>query len=75
MAWVGPVGPTRGKAKVYLDGVYVATIDAYRSSYAARRVLFARNLADGSHTLKISALGTTGHPTVAIDNVYLLNPG
>jgi hypothetical protein len=74
VAWVGPVGPTRGKAKVYLDGTYVATIDAYRSSYVARRMLFARNLADGSHTLTISALGTSGRPTVAIDNVYLLNP-
>jgi hypothetical protein len=74
IAWVGPVGPTRGKAKVSIDGAYVATIDAYRSSYVARRMLFARNLADGSHTLTITALGTSGHPTVAIDNVYLLNP-
>jgi len=74
IAWVGPVGPTRGKAKVYLDGAYVATIDAYRSSFVARRMLFARNVADGPHSLTITALGTSGHPTVAIDNVYLLNP-
>jgi hypothetical protein len=74
VAWVGPVGPTRGKAKVYIDGSYVTTIDAYRSSYAARRILFARNLVDGSHTLTISVVGTSGHPTVAIDNLYLLNP-
>jgi hypothetical protein len=74
VAWVGPVGPTRGQAKVYIDNAYVATINAYRSSYQARRVLFARNLADGSHTITIKALGTSGHPTVAIDNVYVLNP-
>ena len=74
VAWVGPVGPTRGQAKVYIDDAYVATINAYRSSFQARRVLFARNLADGSHTITIKALGTSGHPTVAIDNVYVLNP-
>jgi hypothetical protein len=74
VAWVGPVGPTRGKAKVYIDGSYIATVDTYRSSFVARRMLFARNLADGSHTLTITALGTTGRPTLAIDNLYLLNP-
>jgi hypothetical protein len=75
VSWVGPVGPTRGKSKVYIDGAYVATVDQYRSTYVARKVLFARNLADGSHTLVIKAQGTSGHPTVALDHMYLLNPG
>jgi hypothetical protein len=74
VAWVGPVGPTRGKSKVYIDGAYVATVDQYRSSYVARKLLFARNLADGSHTVEIKAQGTAGHPTVAVDHMYLLNP-
>ena len=74
VAWVGPVGPTRGGAKVYIDGVYVATINTYRSVFQARRMLFARNLGDGSHTITIKALGTRGHPTVAVDNLYVLNP-
>jgi hypothetical protein len=72
---VGPVGPTRGKSKVYIDGAYVATVDQYRSSYVPRKMLFARNLSDGSHTVEIRALGTAGHPTVAVDHMYLLNPG
>jgi hypothetical protein len=75
VSWVGPVGPTRGKSKIYIDGAYVATVDQYRSTYVARKVLFARNLADGSHTLVIKAQGTSGHPTVAVDHLYLLNPG
>ena len=29
VAWNGPNGPTRGKAKVYLDGQYVKTVDFY----------------------------------------------
>jgi hypothetical protein len=75
IAWVGPVGPTRGKAQVYLDGDLVATVNLYRTSYQARKVVFARNIRDGSHTLVIKTLGTAGHPTVAVDMVYVLNPG
>ena len=74
-AWVGPVGPTRGKAKVYIDGAYVATVDLYRSRYQARRIVFARNLSDGSHTVFVAAQGTIGRSTVALDDMYLLNPG
>ena len=32
VALVAPKGPSRGKAKVYVDGVYDSTIDLYRSS-------------------------------------------
>jgi hypothetical protein len=73
-AWAGPVGPTRGKARIYIDGHYLATVDMYRSRFAARDLVIARNLGDGTHTLKIQALGTSGRPTVAIDELYLLDP-
>jgi hypothetical protein len=72
---VGPLGPTRGKADIYLDGAYVATVNQYRSSSVARKILFARNLADGTHTFEVQALGASSHPTVTIDGMYLLNPG
>ncbi len=75
VALVGPVGPTRGKSNVYIDGAYVTTVNQYRSTFAPRKLLFARNLTDGSHTVVVKALGTSGHPTVAVDNMYLLNPG
>jgi hypothetical protein len=74
IAWAGPVGPTRGKARVYLDGELVATVDLYRSSFAARDLVFARNVSPGTHTLKIQALGTSGRPTVAVDALYVLRP-
>ena len=32
-SWVGPKGPTRGKAKVYLDGRLVKTVDSYAASF------------------------------------------
>jgi hypothetical protein len=73
-AWGGPVGPTRGKARIYLDGRYLATVDMYRSRFAARDLVIARNIGDGTHTLKIQTLGTPGRPTVAIDELYVLDP-
>ena len=74
VAWVGPVGGTRGKAKVYLDGKLVTTVDLRTASFHPRRVVFAANVKNGSHTLVIKALGTRGRPTVAIDAIYVVAP-
>ena len=75
VAWIGPAGPGRGRSAVYLDGTLVATVDQYASSFVARRILFARNVASGTHTLVIKALGTSGRPMVALDGIYVLVPG
>ena len=74
VAWAGPVGPTRGKARVFLDGRLVTTVDLYRRSFVARDIVFARNVANGTHTLRIEALGTSGRPTVALDELYVIKP-
>jgi hypothetical protein len=68
VAWNGPKGPTRGKAKVYLDGQYVKTVDLYARHFDARNRLFTKSFADsGSHTLTIKVVGTRGRPVVSID--------
>lgn len=68
IAWYGPVGPTRGKARVSIDGTRVATIDLRSSSFYAREVLFSRRFADtGKHTITITVLGTPGRPNVTVD--------
>src|SRR4051812_12040091 len=36
IAWIGPVGPTRGSARVYIDGKYVTTVSMRRSTFRAR---------------------------------------
>jgi hypothetical protein len=69
IAWVGPTGPTRGKARVAIDGTYVTTVSLYRSTFHARTVVFARPLAAGAHTLTIT-LVTSGKP-VAIDELIV----
>lgn len=72
VAWVGPIGPTRGKARIILDGRLVATVDTHASTFRARDVIWATNLRDGAHTLRIQVLGTSGRPTVAVDGLYVL---
>jgi len=66
IAWIGPVGPTRGTARVYIDGKAVGTVDLRRSTFQARKMLFARALTAGEHTLRI-VVTSSGRP-VAIDN-------
>ena len=68
IAWIGPKSTTRGKASVYVDGRFVTSVNLWASRFQADRVLFTRTWSStGRHTLKVVALGTTGHPTVAID--------
>jgi len=69
IAWIGPVGPTRGTARVYIDGKAVATVDLRRSTFQARKLVFSKALADGPHTMKI-VVTSSGRP-VAIDNLIV----
>jgi hypothetical protein len=69
IAWVGPVGPTRGTAIVFVDGKNVATVNLRRSSFLARSVVFARPLAAGQHTVRI-VVTSMGRP-VAIDELIV----
>jgi len=69
IAWIGPVGPTRGTARVYIDGKAIANVDLRRSTFQARRILFAKALAAGPHTLKI-VVTSSGRP-VAIDDLIV----
>jgi hypothetical protein len=68
VAWYGPSGPTRGRAWVFVDGVYARTVDLYASSFQPRTRIFSKALANGGpHTLRIEVVPTKGRHTVAID--------
>ena len=70
---VAPTSATRGKVKVYIDGVYRATVDLRTSTTQHRRVVYARSFAtSGTHTIQVVALGTTGRPMVSIDAFVVL---
>ena len=68
VSWIGPVGPTRGKANVYVDGKYIRSVNTYASTFVAQKALFGFSWSSqGGHTLKVIVAGTAGHPMVAID--------
>ncbi|HEU4673333.1 MAG TPA: alginate lyase family protein [Candidatus Limnocylindrales bacterium] len=73
VAWVGPKGPTRGRATVSLDGRQIATVDLYAPDFIARRVLVAISTSQGTHRLTIDAAGTAGRPWVAVDAFLVLD--
>ena len=68
IAFVTSKGPTRGKAKLYVDGTLAASLDLRRSSAQHRVVVFSRSwAAAGPHMLKVVVLGTSGRPRVDVD--------
>lgn len=68
VAWYGPSGPTRGRAWVFVDGVYVRTVDLYASGFRPGTRIFSTALPEaGPHTLRIEVVATKGRSTVAID--------
>ncbi len=68
ISWIGPTGPTRGRARVYIDGRFVRTVDTYSARFNPSRVLFSATYAtERRRTLQIVVVGTKGRPTVAID--------
>lgn len=72
IVWYGPEGPTRGQAKVFIDGVYIRTVDTHRSSFLARSALFSHRWATaGEHTISIVVVGTKGRPMVALDEFQI----
>jgi hypothetical protein len=69
IAWIGPTGPTRGTARIFLDGKAITNVNLRRSSFTARTVLFSKALKAGEHTLKI-VVTSRGRP-VAIDELII----
>jgi beta-N-acetylhexosaminidase len=68
VGWVAAVGPGRGSAKVYVDGIYERTVSLYASTTALRRVAYALTWgSQGTHTIRIVVAGTAGHPRVDVD--------
>jgi hypothetical protein len=72
IAWYGPVGPTRGKARIVIDGIVQKTVDLNRPSFHPRSLLFSRSWkAAGRHSLVIEVVATHGHKLVAIDELVV----
>ena len=65
IAVVGRKATGNGKAKVYVDGAYVKTIDFYRSSTQSKVVVFNTSWNTAAlHSVKLVVVGGTGRVDV-----------
>lgn len=72
IAWKGPVGPTRGKARVTIDGEVVKTVNLKRSSFQASTTIYSVSWKTaGRHTLQIEVLDSPGRGPIAIDELVV----
>jgi hypothetical protein len=70
---VVPKSSNRGSFKVYVDGVYKATVSEYSATYKYRQLVYQYAWsAPGTHKIKILVKGTSGHPRVDLDAFVVL---
>lgn len=68
ITWIGPVGPTRGQARIYIDEELVDTVDVYAAHYRARAAIYTKTFdRAGTYTITIEVVGTPGRETIALD--------
>ena len=73
VSWISSRSPSRGKARVYIDGALVKTVDLYASSKQHRRVVFSRSWPTaGVHRIRIDVVGTPNRPRVDIDAIVVV---
>lgn len=72
VALVGTLGPTRGKARIYVDGSLEAEVDLHADKTKWRVLVFSRHWAgSAAHTLRVEVVGTNDRPRVDIDAVLV----
>jgi hypothetical protein len=72
--WVASVGPSRGKARVYIDGTWITDVNLYSSSTTYRKVVYTYYWStSGLHTFRIVDLGTAGHSRIDLDAILVVH--
>lgn len=73
VGWVAVKAPGYGKAKVYVDGVHVATVDLAATSASHRRIVYSKRWpTTGTHTIRVVCQATSGRPRVDVDAFVVL---
>jgi hypothetical protein len=73
IAWVAAIGPSRGRADVYIDGRFVTRINTYAAGFAGRQIVFQRTWSSsGTHTIELRNRATDGHPRIDLDAFIVL---
>jgi hypothetical protein len=70
VAVIGTRGPSRGKARVFINGRLEAVVDLYAAKTEWRVLIFSRAWAhSATRTIRVEVVGTPGRPRVDIDGV------
>jgi hypothetical protein len=73
VALIASTGPNRGRAKVYVNGALVTTIDLSLTAPANRVLVWQRWWStSATRVVKVVVLGTTGRPRVDVDAFEVL---
>jgi hypothetical protein len=73
VAWLSQLGPNMGSARVYIDGRLVRTVNLHSATKVVRKLVFLQNFSSsGTHTIRIVVAGTSGHPRVTVDQIFVL---
>ncbi len=73
VVFAAPTGPSRGSAKVYINGKYSKTISLYSSTNQASTVLGVWAWSTGARrTITLKIVGTHGHARVDIDEFIVV---
>lgn len=68
VALVAPLFSTAGRAHIYCDGAFKATIDLYSASLRTQATAYWCSFSQyGQHTMKVVVEGTSGRPRVDVD--------
>jgi hypothetical protein len=68
VGFISTAATSRGKARIYVDGTLVATLDLRSSATKYRYLAWQRAWSSvGTHTVRIVVLGTSGRPRVDVD--------
>jgi hypothetical protein len=72
VAWIASVGLDRGIARVTIDGADEGTVDLTAAHAAWRKLVFAKKLVPGAHSMTITVLQSPGSDRVDVDGILFL---
>ena len=67
IAVVMPVGPDRGRVRIFVDGNPISRVDTYADAPGYRRVVWEAWMSEGEHTITVANLATPDRERVDID--------
>jgi hypothetical protein len=69
--WLTIASPTRGQARIYVNGVFTATVDLYSATQRSQLIGWSKTWStSATRTIEIRIVGTSGRPRVDVDGFW-----